>query len=468
MTVATLSRAAQRRATAAERCHNVYRFIRLRLGPEISDREVARRWGMEWKSFAALKHGRRQLPRLEELDLLAPLLGVDGMHVFQVARGVPAEEVAAELARQHRLRSVLERISDAVFTLDAQGLLVDVNRGFCRLLGASPHALLGRSFLDFVAPESTAVLVSTLATCAREGTAHGTELALTSVVGKALVVALSATRIDGDDGTPIGTQAVLRDVTCERHLVRELASERQLLQTIYQCVPAACILFDREGTILSANARVDGVCHATATEMIGKNAFDVFGDPGPAGCPVTRSFMTGQVEQQVSRVQNRAGETVYVHRTAGPLVENGVVAKVLEMMVDVTSQVQGGDLRVVSLCRGQPDLSEPGTDQQERRGAPRLPSDFTVRYVTQHQAARATVANLGADGLFLCAPPDGMGVGDELDLEWNLPGDHAPIRAHGQVVWTRPESSTQPGGIGVRFLSVVPEFAPVTRSSKHS
>ena len=40
-------------------CVNVYEFIRLRLGKEVSDREIARRWEMDWKSFTALKHDRR-------------------------------------------------------------------------------------------------------------------------------------------------------------------------------------------------------------------------------------------------------------------------------------------------------------------------------------------------------------------------------------------------------------------------
>jgi hypothetical protein len=74
-------------------CKNLYSFIRLRLGHNISDREIARRWPMEWKSFNGLKHGKRQVPRIADLEGLSRLLSIDPAFVFEVARGVPAESV---------------------------------------------------------------------------------------------------------------------------------------------------------------------------------------------------------------------------------------------------------------------------------------------------------------------------------------------------------------------------------------
>src|SRR5688572_29852299 len=74
-------------------CKNLYAFIRLRLGSTISDREIARRRPMEWKSFNGLKHGKRQVPRIADLEGLAKLLQIDPAFVFEVARGVSAETV---------------------------------------------------------------------------------------------------------------------------------------------------------------------------------------------------------------------------------------------------------------------------------------------------------------------------------------------------------------------------------------
>ena len=72
---------------------NVYKFLRLRVGSDPSDRELARRWGMPWRSFVLLKSGRRHPPRVAELARLAKLLHVPPACVFEVARGIPARRV---------------------------------------------------------------------------------------------------------------------------------------------------------------------------------------------------------------------------------------------------------------------------------------------------------------------------------------------------------------------------------------
>ena len=105
-------------ANTSEACRNLYAFIRLRLGDAISDREIARRWRMEWKSFAALKHGRRQMPRINELVELGRLLDVEAPFVFEVARGRPAKSV-------HRLLEHNDR--EGLFRLLTAGAL-DVHR----------------------------------------------------------------------------------------------------------------------------------------------------------------------------------------------------------------------------------------------------------------------------------------------------------------------------------------------------
>jgi PAS domain S-box-containing protein len=419
---------------------------------------------MEWKSFVTLKQGKRQMPRIDELEILATLLEVDPSFVFQVARGVPASEIATLLAREHRWRALLERVTDAVFTIDAHGRLQDVNERFCALVGREVHELAEHLLVDMVTPESAPRLLAALATVARDGEAHGVEVALRDPRGRDRVVELDAARIEDLTGASIGAQLTARDVTEERRLLRELDAQRRLLQTIYDCIPAACILFDGDGTILAANPRVENVCPLVSSELVGRNAFDVFGNPGPSGCPVTRAFLTGQNEQQVSRLPNRAGNTVYVHRIAGPIVHEGKVEQVIEIMVDVSGQIQAGDLRVLALCRTQPDGEEGrAADRVERRHAlPRAVTSFPVRYNRGDLKADARVTNLSFGGLCLHAHDGEAVVGDEVELEWSLPGDDVPVRARAVVVWTRRDD------FGVRFIAVEPNFAPVAQGLRKS
>ena len=72
---------------------NLYRFIRLILGTGITDVEIGRRWRMNDKNFHEFKVGRYPVQRIERLEKLAPVLGVNKHLIFQVACGTSADKV---------------------------------------------------------------------------------------------------------------------------------------------------------------------------------------------------------------------------------------------------------------------------------------------------------------------------------------------------------------------------------------
>jgi len=210
---------------------------------------------MEWRSFAALKQGTRQVPRIDELERLASVLGCDPGFVFQVARGVEAEEVARLLSRESRLRAIIERFHDGVFTMDPQGRLQDANPGLAELVGVEQAELLARTLPDLVAPESMTTVLGALAAIARDGRARGVDLVLRRPDGQTRAVTLDATRVTDPDGTFLGAQAVVRDVTVERQLASALEQQRRTLHVIFDSIPAACILFEADATIAKRPAR---------------------------------------------------------------------------------------------------------------------------------------------------------------------------------------------------------------------
>lgn len=442
-------------ATRVNPCTNLYRFIRLCLGDKVSDREISRRWAMEWKSFIALKQGRRQMPRIGDLERLATILGIDAGYVFQVARGSPPKDVAALLGRESELRALLDRVADGVFTMNRDGQLRDVNAGFADMLGVKPSELLGRSLVDIVSSDAVPRALE-IVSAARRGTIHRTQLDFAGARGERRTAEIDAVPIRDAAGATIGAQALARDVTDQRKLIQDLAENRALLMAIFDHVPAACIVFEADGTISAANPLVESVCPFTAHELVGKKATDVFGDPGPVGCPVTRAFQMGTVEQQVSWMTNRAGRRTYVHRTAGPIRHGESVVRVIEIMVDVTDQIQQGDLRVLSFWRGLPeDLSVAGNS--ERRAAPRATVSFAATMRLGRRTVDVVARNLGAGGMFVETDAH-VRVGARIELSWTLPVDHIPVHARAVAVWTRRRDNPAPG-IGVRFTELQPRHA---------
>jgi PAS domain S-box-containing protein len=93
----------------SDRCKNLYRFIRRVLGEDVSDREIARRWGVDEKNLRELKNGLRVVPKLSRLEALAEALAVRKYYVLEVASGVPAEKVY-RILRNHVVEDHLNLI----------------------------------------------------------------------------------------------------------------------------------------------------------------------------------------------------------------------------------------------------------------------------------------------------------------------------------------------------------------------
>ena len=171
---------AARAALAGERCRNLYAFMRLRLGQQVSDRELARRWGMNWRSFLNLKEGSRRVPRLEELEALAELLGLEASLVILVARGEPADVVnrwlldgeeairegllariglSTTVSETPMLHARVDRVPAGLVTIDLRGSVRDFNSRLAAMVDDPERLRIGAHFVTFVAAESAATFL---------------------------------------------------------------------------------------------------------------------------------------------------------------------------------------------------------------------------------------------------------------------------------------------------------------------
>lgn len=76
-----------KKSSSNAKSRNLYKFIRSRLGNDISDREITRRWKMDIKNFMGIKHGTLPPPRLERIKQLADVLDVSKYVLFEIAMG---------------------------------------------------------------------------------------------------------------------------------------------------------------------------------------------------------------------------------------------------------------------------------------------------------------------------------------------------------------------------------------------
>jgi PAS domain S-box-containing protein len=435
-------------AANARRCANLYRLIRLRLGDEPSDREIARQWGLEWKSFAELKHGRRAVPRVADLERLAELLELDPVDVFQAARGLDAAGILEASRTPSRLAASLARLRDAVLTLDERGVLHDFNPALGELTGRTPSELRGGRFLDLVDAESLPQAVQAIALAVKETKPQRAELTVRGPREARRRVVFEVVPLPSTVGAPSAVQAVMRDVTDERLLVRSLEEERRLLREVFAHLPVACLVFEPSGVVAAASGRLEEVSPLLTEEVIGRRRPELLGRSGGALAPVARAFKSGQVEHTMGWAENRSGEPVYVHRSACPIFVGATISRVIELWLDMTAHLQQGDVRLLGLW------SEHDRRRPRRRSSPRVRAAFQARLRHQGKELEVAVENVAAGGLFVRSELD-VAARDAVELEWNLPHAATLLKTRGVVAWARRKSRHRPAGFGVRFLEVV-------------
>lgn len=457
-----------RLVSSSDRCKNLYRFIRLRLGEAISDREIARRWSMEWKSFSALKHGKRQVPRVTELVELARILELDSAVVFEIASGAPAEEVhsivsernsaklatlllkdmgndsgvdAAEAMNPFRLQ--VERVNEPMFVLDVQMRIKEVNVLFLQTMGYLREQVIDRSFFELLPPDETSRFMEILASIYRDGAIDNALLRLFDEHRSARHVELQAVRIDDARGNPLGLQCQARDVTGLRAEKEQLETRYAGLNTMVDALPAACFLVDENANVVLKNRIAESIFDSHSFE---KNVRALY----------ERALSTGTTVQDLARVTSRTGDAQYFLQIAAPISGLAPITedpRVVELWIDLTEELRRGDPAVFALLEARFDQAQLHSGHLlEKRRFIRVPFQERIEGIFEGKTISILGGNISGGGM-LIRVRDPIPVGAKLTLGWKFPHLSRSIRAHGHVVW-RSERYRDEYLAGVEFTEI--------------
>ena len=94
-----------------------------------------------------------------------------------------------------------------------------------------------------------------------------------------------------------------------------------------------------------------------------------------------------------------------------------------------------------------------------KRGSPRLPVKLAV-FCGEEKKCFGYTVNMSAGGLFLRTDQP-LPPGEEVKLEFSLPGNNQPILCRGRVAWVTsaktPANAHHPPGMGIEFLDLEEE-----------
>jgi len=189
---------------------------------------------------------------------------------------------------------LLDQLPIGVFQKDREGRYIFVNSWFCRLKKATLDEFVGKTAEEFAAakwrpedPETPEKLgeIKLLNEGAKHhklimetGRAIETEECYVGADGKEFYLHAIKGPLLGPDGTIIGSQGILLDVTERKRAEAELASERHMLRALMDSSTDAIYFKDRESRFRRCSAALASLFKLrSADEAIGKSDFDFHG-----------------------------------------------------------------------------------------------------------------------------------------------------------------------------------------------
>jgi PAS domain S-box-containing protein len=235
-------------------------------------------------------------------DSAAKLLGASGI-IHDITERKRAEREQALLA------AIVTSTDDAVVGLSTDLRITTWNRGAEAVLGFSPEEAMGQTITLYVPPHLHSVSeeqVRDALVAAREHRRlERLETQLQRKDKTILDASVVASGIYDPNGTLIGLSGIIRDVTQQKRVERELAT----LASIVNASSDAIIGFSKELKITSWNPGAEATYGFGAEEAIGRG-FDLFVPPEELPRAIEadkRLFATGQAVTWEQRVRRKDG-----------------------------------------------------------------------------------------------------------------------------------------------------------------
>ena len=173
-----------------------------------------------------------------------------------------------------RYRRVFDNVHDLFYRTDAHGIITDISPSVERY-GYTHDELIGTQVLDVYGnPEERSALLNALV---ESGVVVDYEVHLKTADGNLRDASVSAHLLRGPDGSPIGVEGSLRDISERTRVEKELRESEQRYRTLVETSPDAITLTDLDTNLTMVNRQAALLHGFDSVEEIlstGASAFD--------------------------------------------------------------------------------------------------------------------------------------------------------------------------------------------------
>jgi PAS domain S-box-containing protein len=255
-----------------------------------------------------------------------------------------AEHERAEKAMREgedRCCALVNEVNDGLFAADAQGVITFANRSLAKIHGLeSPEQLVGRNFLEFIAPVELNRVKELLARAVETGTpAEVVETQIVRSDGESAFIEVKSAPIL-EDGRIVGFQGVLRDVTERKRSESALREAYDLLMAVVEASPAGITILDREGTVRLWSSAAERMFGWQREEILGGPLLIVPSDKREEYQALRERALAGESIAGVEVIrQKKDGSSIDISLWTSPLrAKGGDISGVVGILVDITDR----------------------------------------------------------------------------------------------------------------------------------
>ena len=191
--------------------------------------------------------------RLEELveERTAELRNANEQLQREITERKRAEKALRE--SEGRYRTLFEGSRDAIYVTSREGEILDANHFMLDLFGYSREEMLGlNARKTYVYPEDRIKFQQEIE---RNKFVRDYEMKLRKKDGTEMDCLLTADVRHADDGSILGYQGIIRDITELKQIVNELHTEKQRFQTLSENAPFGMVMIDKDGIFRYMNPK---------------------------------------------------------------------------------------------------------------------------------------------------------------------------------------------------------------------
>jgi len=235
---------------------------------------------------------------------------------------------------------LLENADDIVQSVSPDGRFLYVNRAWRETLGYTPEESAQLSLLDIIHPDSQPHCISLFERVIAGESVNGIEATFAAKDGRKISVEGSA-NCRFEDGRPVATRAIFRNVTERKYTETELRSNEEKYRSLVENLGDIVYTVDINGTANYISPVVESMLGYHPSEITGRVFADFIYQEDLALClEHFQRCLSGQVTMGEYRLLNKMGQVRWVRSSSKPILDGDNVIGTTGVLSDITDRKQ--------------------------------------------------------------------------------------------------------------------------------